>query len=106
VVELWGFVLAVEGTIITIGASIGCTDGMAVKRRTNAGEDGLCWCYPLRMAERVPYDRATWAWAITGGLVVELWGSVLAVEGTIVTIGASIGSTDGMAVKRRTNAGV
>ena len=56
-VEHWGSVLAVECTYIPTGASIGGTDGIAVKRRTGVGEDGLCWCYPLGMAESVPWSR-------------------------------------------------
>ena len=52
-----GAVLAVEGTYTDRRFNRMCTHEMVIKRRNGADEESLCWCCPLRMAERVPWSR-------------------------------------------------
>ena len=73
-------------------------DGLVRVKTASAGAARLAW-------QGGCHGRATYAWAMTGGLVVKHGGAVLAVEGTYMPIGASIGCTDGIVIKRRTGAG-
>ena len=77
-----GAVLAVEGTYTDRRFNRMYTDGMVIKRRTVAGEKTASARATRLKWPRVCHGRATYAWAIMGGLVVKHWGPVLAVEGT------------------------
>ena len=66
-----GPVLAVEGTYILIGDSIGCTHGMVIKRRNGAGEE-TATARAIRLNwRRGRGGRAICAWAISKVLVVK-----------------------------------
>ena len=67
----WGAVLAVEGTFTNRRFNPMYSWNGHQETGTGAGEDGLCWCYLLGMADKAPWPRHIRVGYHTGGVVVK-----------------------------------